>query len=526
MPKRLVVVVPSVMRRLEDWSALIGRVQELDGYGADEADWFLLDHHASLSTRRSATSLAATVAAEIHQRVQSRGPFDDVVLVGHSLGGMLVRSAYVQARLAAADERHPQWPWLVTRIVLFASLNRGMEVSRHRRWWLPLVFWFARVLPWVRGFLLHDLLRGSAFVSSLRIEWIRIMSSGRAVPLVVQHLGTEDDLVTAQESTDIETFPTGRTVSLPGATHGDLVHLESASDPDGRFALIRPAFADPVPAAVPVGDPDQQIVLLLHGIRASNEDWAAGLRDEIATTWPRALVSASEYGRFSARQFVLPATRRKFLGWLQDEYAEALARNPSARFYFVGHSNGTYLFGRSLLAVPAMRFERVLLVGSVLPRGYDWRGRFASGQVGELRNDRGSTDVPVGVLCGMLRGVGMTDVGTGGVDGFDWEADALTKLEVRYHPGGHSRALLPDNLPSLAAFVTTGDRTLPGDLVERRPGWFSTLVNAAPWLGRLLALALVAGAVALVLAGPFALLGNLLLVLGIGAAVLIGLDVA
>ncbi len=363
MPKRLVVVVPSVMRRLEDWSTLIERVQGLDGYGADVADWFLLDHRATLSTRRSATSLAATVAAEIHQRVQSRGPFEDVVLVGHSLGGMLVRSAYVQARLAAADERNPQWPWLVTRIVLFASLNRGMEVSRHRRWWLPLVFWFARVLPWVRGFLLHDLLRGSAFVSSLRIEWIRIMSSGRAVPLVVQHLGTEDDLVTAQESTDIETFPTGRTVSLPGATHGDLVHLESASDPDGRFALIRPAFADPVPAAAPVGDPEQQVVLLLHGIRASNEDWAAGLRDEITRTWPRALVSASEYGRFSARQFVLPATRRKFLGWLQDEYAEALARNPLARFYFVGHSNGTYLFGRSLLAVPAMRFERVLLVG-------------------------------------------------------------------------------------------------------------------------------------------------------------------
>ena len=51
-------------------------------------------------------------------------------------------------------------------------------------------------------------------------------------------------------------------------------------------------------------------------------------------------------------------------------------------------------------------------------------------------------------------------------------------------------------------------------------------MNAAPWLGRLLALGLVAGAVALVLAGPFALLGNLALVLGIAAVVLIGLDVA
>ena len=176
----------------------------------------------------------------------------------------------------------------------------------------------------------------------------------------------------------------------------------------------------------------------------------------------------------------------------------------------MGHSNGTYLFGRSLLAVPAMRFERVLLVGSVLPRGYDWRGRFATGQVGELRNDRGSTDVPVGVLCGMLRGLGMTDVGTGGVDGFDWEADALTKLEVRYHPGGHSRALLPENLPSLARSSPRATARCPTAWSRGVPGWFSTLVNAAPWLGRLLALGLVAGAVALVLAGPFALLGNLL----------------
>ena len=183
-------------------------------------------------------------------------------------------------------------------------------------------------------------------------------------------------------------------------------------------------------------------------------------------TWPRALVSASEYGRFSARQFVLPATRRKFLGWLQDEYAEALARNPLARFYFVGHSNGTYLFGRSPArgAGDAVR-ARAARRAACCPAGTTGAGASPAGQVGELRNDRGSTDVPVGVLCGMLRGLGMTDVGTGGVDGFDWEADALTKLEVRYHPGGHSRALLPENLPSLAALRHHGRPDAAG-----RPG--------------------------------------------------------
>jgi len=93
-----------------------------------------------------------------------------------------------------------------------------------------------------------------------------------------------------------------------------------------------------------------------------------------------------------------------------------------------------------------MRFDRVLLAGSVLPVGYDWRGRRETGQVRRIRNDRAARDIPVGVLCAGLRGLGMRDVGTAGVDGFhEWDDDA--KSEVYYYPGGHSAALSVDNLP-------------------------------------------------------------------------------
>ena len=132
-----------------------------------------------------------------------------------------------------------------------------------------------------------------------------------------------------------------------------------------------------------------------------------------------------------------------------------------------------------------MRFDRVLLAGSVLPVGYDWRGRRETGQVRRIRNDRAARDIPVGVLCAGLRGLGMRDVGTAGVDGFhEWDDDA--KSEVYYYPGGHSAALSVDNLPRLVTFMLDGTVLEPAALPRTPPAGFSFLSRAAPTLARLL----------------------------------------
>jgi alpha-beta hydrolase superfamily lysophospholipase len=506
---RLVVVVSSIMDNASSWDSLVSRLRTLPGYGDEVCRWEFIPHGARWYRPGSAERLAREVAARIHLRWVADGGYDEVVLVGHSIGGLLVRQAYLVG-LGSGDrtQRRP-WAERVKRIVLFASLNRGFEVSFERALWLPPMAWLARVLPGVRGLLVRDVLRGSEFITNLRVSWISTVNTRARPPLIVQFLGRDDRLVREEDSRDIEAFPTGVQEMIPDATHRDLIRLDIAPDPDARFRLIASAFTrQPPPEPVrELGDENQRVVMVLHGIRAGNTTWTRDLEQHISTVWPGTEVITASYGRFSARKFVIPATRRRFLGWLEDTYTERLASNPKATFHFIGHSNGTYLLGHSLARIPGMRFDRVLLAGSVLPTDYDWRGRRAARQVQMLRNDRAASDVPVGVLCSGLRALGMRDIGTAGVDGFHrWDDPA--KTEVFYYRGGHSAALASENLPGLAAYVMDGAATEPVDLPREPPRSFSLLSRAAPYLGWLFVAGTVAGGLWFLRTGPWSAASN------------------
>lgn len=508
MARTLVVVVPSIHDRAEPWQPLLERLEQLPGYEEPACRWEVLSHGARWHRPGRAEQAGARIAGLIHQRWLADGGYDKVVLVGHSLGGLLVRYAYLSALGAFNPDERRNWASAVERVVLFASLNRGVEVSFRRRWWLPFVAWLTRVLPVTRRWLAHDLLRGSEFIANLRIAWIREINALDRPPVMVQFLGSSDNLVSVEDSRDVDRFPTGTQQQIPDGTHADLIRLDTAPDPEARFRLIADAFERARPESVgQVGDPTQRVVIVLHGIRANNDTWARDLEGYIERQWPGTEVIAATYGRFSARKFFFPVTRRKFLGWMQDTYAERLAANPRATFHFIGHSNGTYLLGHSLRRIPSMRFERVLLAGSVLPSDYPWQDRIRQHQVRGVRNDRAAKDVPVGFLCAGLRGLGMRDVGTGGVSGFYWEDPA--KTEVYYYDGGHSKALDEVNLPLLANYVMEGNVDRSPQLLPTPSPRFSLLSRAAPLLFLTLALCLITGFVAFGVMGPWPLAVNL-----------------
>lgn len=512
--RRLVVVVPSIRDRLEPWNELVERLQTLPGYDEQNCHWHRTRHGASWYKPGRAADYGAQLAADIHEQWVAAGGYDEVVLVGHSLGGVLCRYAYLHGLgvFNTADRR--PWADAVDRVVLFAALNRGVEVSARRAWWLPMVAWFTRSFPPTRRWLAHELLRGSEFIANLRIAWMRKLNTMERPPLVVQFLGRADRLVGEEDSRDIDSFPTGYQQSVPGATHGDVIQLSTAPDPGARFALISKAFTDPRPDEVePRGDPRQRVVIVLHGIRATNDNWPRRLEEIIESTWPGTEVVAPTHGRFSALQFMLPSTRQRDLNWMPDRYAERLAVNPRAVFHFIGHSNGTYKMGRSLEAIPAMRFERVALAGSVLPTTYDWLSRVDRKQVAGVRNDRARRDVPVGILCSALRGLRMRDIGTAGVDGFQWEDPA--KTEVYYFDGGHGAALGEDNLQRLAAYVMDGSVEKPQGLpVEQKPS-FALFSRLAPVLAWALILAAVACAAAVIYLMPEAAPVSIAVMLGV-----------
>ncbi|MCU1696099.1 MAG: hypothetical protein JWR34_2162 [Mycobacterium sp.] len=518
--RRLAVVVPNITDRFEKWEPLLTKLQELDGYDEAHCHWARVQHGGGMWSR-SAAKLGRDVAAEIDEIWESQGGFTSVVLVGHSLGGICVRHAYMTALGAFDDGDRRDWADHVERVILFASHNRGIQL----KWWMTPIDFVTRLIRPFRKWIGRDVIHGSAFILALRIAWMREINRQRIPPIITQILGSKDGLVTEDDSKDVESFPTGYQDIIRGATHSDVIEADPTDSSNPRFALIRKAFERPQRELErETGDEGQRIVILLHGIRSSNNGWPKTLEKYIQREWPGTDAIPATYGRFSAIQFMFPGTRRKFLPRLQDIYAEALATNPKATFHFIGHSNGTYLLGRSLDEVASMKFTRIALVGSVLPDDYEWADRLRNEQFEQLRNDRGASDVPVGFLCGALRGVGMTDVGTAGLNGFSWPDDR--KQEVYYYPGGHSKALTDGNLQQIAKFVMDGADTAPSPetMVKDVTPWLAWIFNAAKWLGRLAAVGLVAGAAAFIAYGPWSWGCNLTAVIGFVAAVLIAVD--
>jgi hypothetical protein len=258
--------------------------------------------------------------------------------------------------------------------------------------------------------------------------------------------------------------------------------------------MFREAFTAGVPPhALPRrvrADTVDRVVFLLHGLRSSRDEWVRELAPMLRQRLPHAEVVESSYGWTTLLGFTLPSVRRRELRWLQDQYTEYLARHPAAVFDVAAHSYGAYLLGQSLQRVPSMRFGRVLLLGSVLPAEYPWRERHDWGQADIVRTDRAAEDMVVAVFCSALHGIGMTDVGTSGWSGFEEHGEVET--DVVWHSGGHSAALEPANLESLAEFISTGRVTRAPSAIDRPPRSVTIMSQLAPWLARLLVVGLAA----------------------------------
>lgn len=496
--KRLVVVVPGYRPAKRKWIALLRRLEQ-DQDSETVCKW--VDHRVGYVSRRPMSQLALELNARIAQWVREADQVDEVILLAHSLGGPIARSAYLMAAGAYGTPIDADsWAPRVSRLVLLASVNRGLEFEGLGIILQPTAK-FLLATGLLRLLTLNDCIRGSTFMTDLRIRWIRHFSRlGDRAPVVTQLLGTGDRLVRREDSLDVEQFPNAHHKDVPGATHLDIYQLEGVENTEDRLHLIREAVmgrAFPCEGKRSVAS-KSPVVFVLHGIRASNSGWVEQVRSRIQDREPRAEVITASYGWFSALDCAIPFLRRRNIRWFQDQYSYYFARYPESDFHFLGHSNGTYILGQSLASIPAMTFRRVLLVGSVLPQDYPWQDRLDDPpQVEFVRNDRANRDGPVALLVNGLRGLrfGMRDIGASGVNGFNFGDSRIT--EVFYYDGGHSAALVESNLDDLVDFVLTGTgtdekkRSLSNTDIDPT---FRSLSNLAPTFARLLFVALIAGA--------------------------------
>ena len=500
-PTRLVVVVPGTGQDQLQWGSFLSALKNEPQ--SNSVAWLVFDHKIQFSSIGSAYSISTELASCVDEKVKANG-YKSVTLIGHSIGGMLARRAYLEAAGAFPDKvaSHDSWANKVDRILLLASVNKG--IGPDADWWgirASWLNWLLRNFPHPR-FVLEDVALGSDFVADIRIAWIRhfgslIQSHGNpthsAAPHVVQFWGTEDSIVTERDNADLEAFNGPVLVRVSGATHGDLnrLDLRSTPDPASRWALFRHHLFDEIPpnASPPVYEP-RRVLFIARGIRdSSNSEWVSDLRVRAAKFYGAANIEDIEYGYFSAAHFALRPQRAKNIPRFRDRYAQRLAENPRTEFDFIGHSNGTYIFGQSLMSTPSMRFGNVVLAAPVLPTDFNWTRLFDLQQVRALRYDTASGDWPVGILCPILRAFGFTDVGPSGVVLFGDGTLADSRLKkVGWYDGDHSAAIRSDlkngidNREHLLAFAINGSDVDSGEQLSSELGAMQQVSRATPYV--------------------------------------------
>ncbi len=521
-PGRLVVIVPAMGQNRLDWNPLVDRLKaepELAG-----ADWVTYTHNLHFFSTRRLHDVAWGLAAKIQEMHDNIEPYKGITLIGHGVGGLLVRMAYL---IGLQDQGGQEWTRKVDRIILFATLNRGFDP---KRWgWFSGPLRGLLLIPWFRT--ARSYMKGSSPIAELRISWIKYfrqfqqqeaavgaaagslaasaVESGAGSPVaqtaqswrvepqicqqptVIQVNGVHDTYLDEEDNADIDQFPRAKQVRLQGVGRKDTYRLPKGAEEE-RYASLRHLIltAEGTPDSPHTDPRPRDIVFLVHGIRACSSGWPARAAAIVKRDHPGVIPVSAGYRYFSALNFALPFMRRMQIRWMQDEYSDRFAKYPNARFYFLGHSNGTYLLGRMVSRVPSAHFERVTLAGSVLPEDFAWKNLIGR-QVGEYQNHRSARDMPVGLLCNMLRGLLMRDIGTGGFGGFLQSDDGQ---EVYYYAGGHNAAIkTDDNLARLIHYTLTGEAQAYSVSKDAAPGAMALVSRMMPIVAALLVLVVALG---------------------------------
>ena len=470
MKKPLVVLVPDHRGdpdALAPLKELLIREAELA-----DAHWIKFKYKEPFYSNKSPETIAQTLSAEIESFVYDH-EVSYIILAGHSMGTALVRRAFLDASGFGISELLSQkWAGLVNRIVLMGAFGSGVHISDHKlryRVLLRPLVWMAQVLHF--GKMRLEMFAGADFISRLRVDWIKFHADHPG-PKVIHLLGSEDIIVRPKDVIDLEQFRNAVPITVPNATHSNIATPAPNTETPLRRAFLGDIMAN---RSVEIKDAYDTVIILLHGIRDSRECFKK-VAEELKERSPGAKVIVPDYGYLSARGFLNTRYRNSFVPWFIEKAAEYLARNPTAEFYCAGHSNGTYILGEALRRIPRLTFSRVYLAASVLPAEFEWNSIVAHNeQVDAVRSDMGDKDWSVGVLCRTLHRLGMTSIGPGGYDGFQYG----DKDHIAYNrfPGGHD-AMLKDgkdgNVESIVDFLLTG---VPMDVKDVKPteSWLFSL---------------------------------------------------
>ena len=187
--RQLVVILHAYML---GWSSLADLKREVKAVLPD-ADILIPQYDSSPFSDADILQIASHLEALIDETVQRRAAnsggrlqYERVILIGHSVGALLVRKAYLYGRGSTEDHpinrgpTHPHsWVRKVDRIILMAGMNRGLSLSpkpKNMKWYKYVISKLGILIGRLTGTgkLIRSVERGSPFVANLRVQWIRL----------------------------------------------------------------------------------------------------------------------------------------------------------------------------------------------------------------------------------------------------------------------------------------------------------------------------------------------------------------
>ncbi|CAD6547821.1 esterase/lipase family protein [Paraburkholderia sabiae] len=516
--------------------------------------------------------IAHRLSDRIEKECEQLPGIRNIVLIGYSFGSLIARKAYVYAcgdcaidDLEASRYNVPRsWAQRVERIVLLAGMNRGWHLSAHVA---P-----GRLIQWGLGVLIGNTImaltmgkkvplvfrvhRGAPFLTMLRLQWMSICRNrlNRPSPMIIQLLGSIDDIVSPEDNIDLVAGHDFYYLDVPHSGHRNVIEIDQSEVGQARASVIMDALTMdasrlrqssilPSDHGVPAVDETvTDVVFVIHGIRDEGY-WTqkiarrvvalARIREEqggepqISDAGQRLAVAScpvktetSSYGYFAMLPFLLPNVRRKRVEWLMDRYAENRATYPNAEFSYVGHSHGTYMLARALESYPCVRFKNIAFAGSVVRTQYDWDALIRAKRVRGVLNFVASADWVVAIFPRTFQMLGWQDLGSAGHDGFvqakrnDLAANPVgpaspkpetsreTLREDHYVKGTHGAALKEEHWDVIARFILEGQAPRSCDLLEKRSSFVVGLGRGAPLISFvILAVLMAIGGLLLFLAG-------------------------
>jgi pimeloyl-ACP methyl ester carboxylesterase len=487
--------------------------------------------------------------------------YERIVLVGHSMGGEVMRKVYLwgagnevdrPARCGAHD-----WVNRVERFVSLAAINRGWTTDpapKNMSWFRKFVFNVGTLISKLTGTgkLIMGMRRGAPFVADSRVQWIENarQNTGLKLPLLIHLLGTIDDIATLDDIKDVQAAKDFHFKSLPNTGHLDIATALTDEIGSQGEALTQRARTILDCLTLPieqlsfdrVNEPAEnlevkRVVFILHGIR-DYDTWGERLKNTIdEDLQAHTVVNLPRYGYFPMAAFLLWQDRQKKVRWFMDHYTEVRAQYPHAeQFDFIGHSNGTYILSSALQHYKSLKINDVYFAGSVVPQRYPWNELILSKRVARVRNVVATNDWVVAYFPRFFeqiaewRGIdgkpGALDLGAAGFRGFHESGGPTEAVKnIAFSAGKHSTGVDLDDADKLNALVQFGRLGLDSgqeDLFKKafrnaeKPAQLTDIVSNVSWLVWIVLVALVVGFAVLI--GhwkPYAVVPYALFVMGI-----------